>query len=88
MPWNVFTNGKLEPFGNDLMKMFDADTGDEIGRATRTQQGQWLIHVDEMDDITADNRSDAIDSLMTQLDTKNGNDAFTAVFPTGLRGVP
>lgn len=88
MPWAVQTNGQIIPFGTDVMKMMDAATGDEIGRATRTGQGHWLVHVDEMDDITADTRSDAIDTLMSQLDIKNGEDAFTATFPRGLREMP
>ena len=86
--FDVQTDHQIVPFGDDNMGLFNAADGTPVATAVRTD-GTWTIHADGIDDVTTDNRGDAIDALKAHAlalpDAKSG---YSTTVPHGLRDQP
>lgn len=71
------TDHQVMAFGDHLMRLFDAATGDLIVEATRTDN-TWTITAEGVPDVTAETRADALAEMPQQ--------AFAALGPSGPGG--
>lgn len=83
----VGTDNQIVPFGADLMKLFTTATGDEIVRATRTDD-TWTITASGEPDRTADNRGDAIAAMADMALAVSPGTGCSTLVPYELAAMP
>lgn len=81
------TKGRILGLNPDLMLLLDNTTGTELVRATRAD-GQWTIHADGHDDLTAADRNTAITAMIGHAQTATGAENYTGTIQAGLRDQP
>jgi hypothetical protein len=86
--FDVQTDHQVVPFGADNMGLFNASDGTPVALAGRSG-GIWTIHADGIDDVTTDNRGDAIDALKAHaLALPGAKSGYSTTVPPGLREQP
>lgn len=88
MQLNVRTDHQVIPFDDNRMALFDNNTGTAIVTAERDQTQVWTVHADGVDDVTANNRQDAIQALIDQALASQPGTGFSTLVPHGLADLP
>lgn len=88
---------QIVPFGDNLMRLFDSNTGDTIVTATRSEGGTWTVHAEvgepPPDDVDVPNRGDAIQTMIKTALTALGvsdqpGGGYATIVPHGLAQTP
>lgn len=87
--FDVITDHVVIPFGDNAMGLYNNGAiGDPLVTAERAD-GTWTIHAEGVDDVTVDNRSDALDALLAHALLLPGAKAgYSTTVPHGLREQP
>ena len=80
---DVKTDHQIVSFGKDRMMLIDADAGDVIVDATRSQ-GIWTVVADGVANVTAGSRPDAIQAMVDQALAALPGTGYSCTVPHGL----
>ena len=84
---DVRTDHQIVAFGTERMMLFDAQEGNVIVDANRSQ-GIWTIEAPGIPNVEASNRPDAIQAMVDQALAALPGTGYSCTVPHGLTDLP